>query len=255
MKDTLQTIGKIIFPVVLTLFGLWLVLMAVTGGQNTYFLMGGLATTVTGIFSLLMVMGFISSQLQKISVFVFLAIAAVISFFSFRSITDPIEFEKAKNLRYEAVKNRLKDIRMSELSYKSVNGKYAASFDSLIHFLKNDNFLVVKAIGAVPDGMTEKEAIEKGYAKRDTFYVSVKDSIFARNLSKIDSLPFIPFGEGEKFKITTGEIVKGPLTIQVIEVYAPNIVIFKGLTDQFYDKETGLKIGSMTEASTNGNWE
>lgn len=255
MKDTFQIIGKITFPAILSIFGLALVYMAVSGGQNSYFLMGGIATAVTGIFSLFMVLGVINTQFQKISVFIFLGIAATISFFSFKSIKDPIDFEKAKIIRYDAVKNKLKVIRLTELSYKSVTGKYTADFDSLLHFIKNDKFTVVKSSGNIPDGFTEKEAIEKGYAKRDTFYVSVQDSIFAHNQSKIDSLPFIPFGGGEKFKISTGEIAKGSMTVQVIEILAPNTVIFKDLTDQFYDKEAGLKIGSMTEPSTNGNWE
>ncbi len=255
MKDTLQTIGKIVFPALLSLFGLYLVFQAIAGGQNTYFLIGGIATTIVGIITLLIVLEKLSAGLQKISIFLFLGFAAVISFLSFKSIQDPIDFQEAKKIRYAYVIERLKDIRIAELSYKSVNGKYTADFDSLIRFIRNDKFTVVKSFGTVPDGYTEKQAIKEGYAKRDTFFVSVKDSIFGHNGSRIDSIAFIPYGEGDKFKVAAGSVIKGSVTVQVIEVNAPNISIFKGLTDRYYDKEGGLKFGSMTEPSTNGNWE
>jgi hypothetical protein len=255
MKDTLQTIGKIVIPALLSLLGLYLIFQAVAGGQNTYFLIASIATTLVGIVVLLMVLDKLPSGIQKISVFVFLGFAAVISFFTYKSIQDPIDFQKAKAVRYADVIERLKEIRLAELSYKSVNGKYTANFDSLVSFIRNDKFLVIKASGNVPDGFTEKEAIEKGYAKRDTFYVSVKDSIFSQNPKRIDSLAFIPHSGGDKFKVEAGSVIKGSVTVQVIEVLAPNTSIFKGLTDEFYDKEGGLKFGSMSEPSTNGNWE
>lgn len=255
MKDTLQTIGKIVFPALLALVGLYLIFQALAGGQNTYFLVAALATTIVGVVTLLMVLGKLPAGVQKISLFVFIGFAAVISFFTYRSIQDPIEFEKAKKIRYAAVIERLKEVRLAQLSYKSVNGKYTANFDSLINFIKNDKFTLVKSSGNVPDGFTEKQAIEKGYAKRDTFYVSVKDSIFSQNPKRIDSLAFIPYGEGDKFKVEAGSVIKGSVTVQVIEVFAPNTSIFKGLTDEFYNKEGGLKFGSMSEPSTNGNWE
>lgn len=255
MKEGLQTIGKIIFPATLTLLGIYLVFQSVLGGQNVYFLAGGLAILVTAVYSLVLIMGMLSSQLQKISLYLFLVIAVVISFFSFKSINDPIEFEKAKKVRYAKVIDRLKDVRTAQIAYKSVYGRYTGDLDSLVTFIKTDKFLLVKSSGNVPDGYTEQQAIKEGYAKRDTFFVNVKDSLFTHKANKIDSLPYVPFGGGEKFKVETGSVMKSNLSIQVIEVNAPNPVIFKGLTDRFYNKEGGLKFGSMSEPSTNGNWE
>lgn len=255
MKDNLQTIGKIIFPALLTFLGLYLVISAIAFGQNGLILAGGIAMTLVGASSILLINGKLATQFQKIMMYAFLGIAVIISFLSFRSIQEPIEFEKEKKIRYARVIERLKDIRTAQIAYKSVKGTYTANFDSLISFLRNDKFTVVKSFGAVPDGMTEKEAIQKGYAKRDTFFVNVRDSVFVKEPAKVDSLPFIPFSGGEKFKAETGSIVKGSVTVQVIEVFAPNTAIFTGLTDRYYNKEGGLKFGSMTEASTNGNWE
>lgn len=173
---------------------------------------------------------------MKIINIVLTVVIIVLSYLIFRSINEPIKFNKEREHRYSYVIQRLKDIRTSQIAYKSVNGAYAPNFDSLIGFIKNGQFPLIKQIGNAEDSMA--------VVVRDTILVSVKDSLFPGNYP-IDSLPFVPFGNGAKFKMQAGEIEKGKVKVKVFEVEdtAP------------FDKKQVLKVGSMTEPSNAGNWE
>lgn len=164
----------------------------------------------------------------------------------FQNIRKPILFNQQKKTRYEAVIQRLKEIRSSQLAYKEMKGKFANNFDSLLYNIKNGKQMIVKVIGN-PDDTTQK-------IRRDTLYRPVRDSLFPPNYV-IDSLPFIPFGTGEKFTIDAGEIERGKVKVQVFEVKANNEIILKGLDEKFYDKKVGLQVGSMSDPIYSGNWE
>ena len=82
----------------------------------------------------------------------------------YRSINEPIEYEEQFQKRTKAVVNRLKLIRDAQVAYKSINGKYTGSFDTLIDFVKNGQLKMLHMEGSLNDsllaaGMTEKEAI------------------------------------------------------------------------------------------------
>ncbi len=154
----------------------------------------------------------------------------------FKIIYDPIKFEDERDKRYAEVIERLKDIRTAQNAYKMVYNTYTGSFDTLLHFVKNDNFAVVKRIGNVDD--TTAVII------RDTIMIAVIDSLFKPGYP-IDSLPYVPFGEGAKFTMQSGEIERGNVKIKV----------FEAIDSKPFDKNKVLKVGSLTEPSNAGNWE
>ena len=187
----------------------------------------------------------------------------VLCYLVYDSIASKIQFEKETKHRRDLVIERLKDIRIAQLAYKSVKREYANDFHTLLDFVKHGSFPVIKALGTVPDTLTEEEAVHLGLVTRDTSYVNVKDSLFSSNYLKyhlgafsISSIPYIPFGKGEKFAMQAGEIEKGKVIVQVFEVFASYEVIYKGLDTQNegIDLSDGLQVGSMTETSTSGNW-
>ncbi len=187
----------------------------------------------------------------------------VLCYLVYNSIAGKIRFEKETKHRRDLVIERLKDIRLAQLAYKSVKGKYADDFRALLDFVSNDSFPVIKALGTVPDTLTEGDAVRMGLVTRDTIYVNVKDSLFSSNYLKdhlgpflITSLPYIPFGKGEKFVMQAGEIEKGKVIVNVFEAFASYEFIYNGLYTQNegIDLKDGLKVGSMTDPSTSGNW-
>ena len=55
----------------------------------------------------------------------------------FKSVNAPIEFNKVRKERFSEVIAKLKDIRNAQEAYKSVNGRYAGNFNSLIQFVSS----------------------------------------------------------------------------------------------------------------------
>lgn len=254
MSKILNIASDYLWPVLITISGLGIIYGALFAGQNGLWLFGGILLVIVGLFIVLMKMEVISPAIQKIALFVFLPLAVVTGFLAYRSIREPIEFDLEKNKRYAKVVQSLKDLRAAQLAFRSENNRYTANFDSLAQFVATGKFKVVKAVGNVPDEMTELEALNQGIIKRDTILVSVKDSVFGKGFS-FETLRIVPFSENVPFKMEAGVIMKGSVTVPVFEISALNKDIFPGMEPRFFDPEKGLKVGSMEESSSSGNWE
>ena len=212
---------------------------------------------------------------MKTAIQVVLAVAIIVmSYLLWESIQKPIRFNKEKDRIEAATIQRLKDIRTSQLAFRSENGRFTGDFDSLIIFLKTDSFSVVQAIGSVPDSMieemgrkkAEQQALKEGLISRDTIRLSVKDSLFTSGYA-IDSLKFAPYTKGYEFELGAGTLeTTSKVAVRVFEAKVPYDVLLVGLDRQLIInyKETrekitgypGLRVGSLEEATNNaGNWE
>lgn len=250
---------KFSFPALLTAFGLGLIITALAGNQNSLFIYGGLLIFLIGVFTVLLVQEIVAGSILNIVFFVLLPFALVTAFLNYRSIQEPLEFEAVKDKRYEKVKQKLLAIKEAEIAYKNVYGMYTNSFDTLGTFFKNDSFPVVKAIGNVPDSLTEQKALELGIISRDTIMVSVYDSLSSKfkrdlNLANLDSMAYVPFAKGAKFSLESGEVERGKVKVPVFEASVKNEVIFADWDKHFYQDEKDLQVGSMTDPITNANW-
>jgi hypothetical protein len=201
-----------------------------------------------------------------------IATAVILVFLIFKSIKDPIEFEKAKKDRYDVTIQKLKDIRKAESAYKDVYGRYTGNWDTLINFIKHDSLRLVRRIGMLTDsmieaGITEKMAINQGKIIRDTIRVSALDSLFGKSYP-IDKLRYIPVPDTiAEFHLGATVIATGSgIKVPVFEAKAHNNTILKNLDRQLVinlndqrrtnQKYPGLKVGSLEEANNNaGNWE
>ncbi len=191
-----------------------------------------------------------------------LAVIVVLSYLVFDSIMNPIRFKNEKDKRYEKTIERLMDIRTAQLAYRSEFEKFTGSFDTLITFVKNDSFKVVRQIGSMDDSV----AVAKGLVRRDTVKIGVLDSLFRKGYP-VDSLRFVPYTHGAEFELGAGVLKTGSgLSINVFEAKVHNNVLLKGLDRQLIINENdlrkkmerfpGLQVGSLTEATNNaGNWE
>jgi hypothetical protein len=213
-----------------------------------------------------------TKKMRTVFQIVLFIVAVVLTYFIYQSIQRPINFEKAKKVRYDATVERLKDIRKAQLAYKDVYGKFTGSWDTLINFVVNDSVRNVRKIGELTDSMieaniTEKKAIEMGLLIRDTVRESVLETIFGADFDA-NELKMVPVpGEPTEFHlgqtiITTGSGIKVP----VFEAKVHNNVYLRGLDEQLIinlndqartnEKYPGLKVGSLTETVNNaGNWE
>ena len=181
-----------------------------------------------------------------------LALFAMVIFLGYllwETINEPIRFQKIKKERYEDVKNRLIDVRTAQLAFKDLHGRFADNFDELIHSIKTDSMTVIKTIGDPND-----TTIVTYY---DTSKLALKDSVFQRNFA-IDSIQYIPHGQGKKFLLSAGRITKARIKVQVFEAVGPDTLFMKDILEDYgdyIDWEHTMQVGSMTEATTTGNWE
>ncbi len=254
MNNLGKNIGDFIFPALLIIGGSLILFYSLFGGQNMYWVFGGSLILIVGLFSVAMKLGLLNNTLQKVMFFVFLPLAFVTAYFAYRSIQAPIEFNIEKKKRYSRVESKLKTIRDWQLAYKSVYRTYASNFDSLIQFVNTDSFPVIKALGTVPDTLTEQQAVDLGLVVRDTMHVSVRDSLFKSD-GDINLVRFIPPLNKVEFKMESGMVEKGQVMVPVFEVVALNEYIFEGIKPEYYDPKGDLRVGSMSEPSTSGNWE
>ena len=197
------------------------------------------------------------------AVVVFLAIKVV------QSIKAPIDFGNEKSLREAQVVQRLKDIRDAEIQFKQAHNKYTSNFDTLIDFCKNYEIPIVMMVPD-PEDTTFTKTIN------DTLgYVKVIDSLFGKRAQfNINDLRNVPFSDPiTQFEIQDSIIKRGGIAVPVFEVKTPYEVYLATPGVKFTEKEwntrvqnvkaemeqidkyAGLKVGSLEEASTDGNWE
>ena len=206
------------------------------------------------------------------------------------SIMGPINFDDAKKTREKQVIARLIDIRKAQLEYRNLhNGRYTASFDTLIDFVKTAKLPFVKKEGVLSDtqleaGMTEKKAMElinkarksgnwsevekAGLQnfRRDTMWVAVMDTIFAKGFNP-DSLAFVPYGNGAKFEMAIRkDTTKSGAPLNLFQAQVSYDVYLKDLdkqqlinlkdTQEKLGKYCGLRVGDIEQPNNNaGNWE
>ena len=188
----------------------------------------------------------------------------ILAYFVYNSINSEVEFQQIAKVRVAENVQKLKDLRQVQIAYKKVNNTYSNNFESLIDFLENDSMAIVKAIGETPDSLTDAQALELEIISRDTAYVLAKETVFdegyltSRNenfpldLSALTNVPH----SNENYSVDAGMVEKGKVVVQVFEISTTYGAVFTGLDAENKSFELGnlLKVGSMDEASLNGNW-
>ena len=189
-----------------------------------------------------------------------LIIAVFLAYLIYESVMRPVRFNKERNLRTEKIIQGLKDIRGAQIAYRSIHQRYTKSFDTLIAFVRTGEIPVVKMVPD-PTDTTFTRSI------RDTIgYIPVKDSLFANRPGyNLDNLRYIPSSSKEVYKMDAGQIERSKVMVNVFEAYALNQQFLKGLDPQLVNNYNdllestqrfpGIRVGSMEEATLDGNWE
>jgi len=194
----------------------------------------------------------------------------VLAYFIWESIQTPIRFNKEKDQRYAATIQQLKDIRTAQTAYKAEYGKFTASFDTLIDFIKNDSMKLVRAEGSISDellaqGWTEAIAVQEGLIIRDTIRIAIKDTLFPENFNA-DELWKVPYTENYSFEMATATLIVSKLNVKVFEAKVLNNILLHGMDRQLVinlnermknqNNFPGVQVGDIVEPNNNaGNWE
>ena len=214
---------------------------------------------------------FIPSKFKPVLNIVLWVLIAFLGYQTYMSIYTPILFNQEKTKRYAQVIENLKDIRDSQLAYKQVNGKFTDSFDELVKFIENGRYTITQCRdSSVVDAEANKRfgltTMRKDIVVIDTLgFVNVKDSLF-KNSTRYKTMMNVPVGkEGAKFELKAGYIEQSDIKIPVFEASVKKNVILDGEDADMIAQENqvvsvdgvngdALKVGSMTEVNTNGNW-
>ena len=211
--------------------------------------------------------------MRRVIQILFVLVIIVLGYLIVESIMEPIRFNQEVEVREQATIDRLIDIREAQKAYKDIYKQYTSSFDTLISFVDTGNFIVVRAIGDIPEDWLDElgfdkareRALNEGVISRENTLVPVLDSLFDADYPT-DSLRYVPFTVGITFEMTSGELLTSSnLTVQVVEAYCLYDDLLNGMDPQLvvnYKDERmkivgfeGVKFGSMEEGTLTGNWE
>lgn len=218
------------------------------------------------------------------------ACAIGLVYICYGSIMGPINFGETKKAREKEIIARLIDIRKAQQEYRTLHqGAYTDNFDSLIDFVKTAKLPFIMKVGTLTDdqlnnGMTEKKAMDiinkakrtnkwdevekEGLQnfRRDTMWVAVMDTIFAKGFNP-DSLPYVPYGNGAKFELAIRkDTTKAGAPLNLFQAQVAYDVYLGDLNHQelanLKDVQTklgkycGLRVGDIEQPNNGaGNWE
>lgn len=192
---------------------------------------------------------------------------AVLAYLIYQSVTGPIQFAQVKQERFAKVISNLKDIRNSQEAYKTVNGKYANDFKSLVSFVDSGRYTIT----------SQKDSSFMRYNKAfqidmpvdtvviDTLgFVSVKDSLFGKD-DRFKTMMNVPGVDGKTFEMKADIIDKGGYKAPVFEAKVAKDIVLADQPKDLISREKAqvsvdevngpyVSVGSLTQVSTSGNW-
>ena len=240
-----------------------------------WFMPGILQIILSPIFALIIVYFIrfkISNKQKNYLSYTLVAHIVFFAFLMFTSINDEIRFDDVKNIRYQQVILKLKDIRDSQIAHRSVKGYFQNNWDSLVKFIETDSFTITqrKDSSILDNEMTERYGGVKTYKDIiiiDTLgFIQVKDSLFGFD-NRYEQMFYVPNAKDPKtkFELNAGFLNQNGIDIPVFEAKISKKVILHDQSINLVLKENqvqsvdgvngrSLKIGSMNEVNANGNW-
>lgn len=210
----------------------------------------------------------------------------------YNSIQKPMRFDNEYTKRRDACAEKLKAIRTLEEAYKLTYSTYTGSFDTLFNRLMNeDSMKVVSKVinhNLIPadvdiNEITELEAVKKGYISRVEIFVNpigklrddgklpitdINGYTHQMTDEEILNLRYVPYPKGEKneFELQAGMLEKSGFMVPVFECRVPLTVLLSDMDHQLVvnkiaevnevkGRYAGWKVGDMTQAVTDGNFE
>lgn len=211
---------------------------------------------------------FVPQKLKPVINILLWVIIVILGYATFMSVYGEIEFNKLKDKRYAIIIEKLKDIRDAELAHRQVTGKFTDNFDNLVKFVDTAKYTITQRRDSTVKDIEATKRFTVDMFKEiviiDTLgYVSVKDSLFGAD-TRYKTMMNLPEGTGEpgaKFQLKSGMLENIP----VFEASVQKSVILYDQDKNLVKKEEQvvsvdgvngptLKVGSMDEVNTNGNW-
>ncbi|MCR9153340.1 MAG: hypothetical protein ACPGVV_06205 [Croceimicrobium sp.] len=174
-------------------------------------------------------------------------------------ILDPINYEKLEERRYDAVKEKLEQIRDVQKAYRTEYRAFAPDLNAVIAFVDTGRSAIIERKDS--SFMYYNEVYQTDMEK-DTIittilgYESVKDKLFGADFDP-ESLRYIPFSDNSEFELEAGKLDVNDVIVPVFEARASNKAIFHDVLKkykQYIDEDYALQVGDLNEPTLSGNW-
>ena len=206
-------------------------------------------------------------------------------------IMEPVRFEKLEIQHKNVAVQQLKDIRELQVAFRSENGKFTASFDTLKQFYKEGKMTVTLQVGSQDDSAAvahtdavkkahrgiNSEGLYKLYLAGDRSLVfsvqnkiNVRDTLFRNRADfNIDKIDEIPFSGGDKVEMSALVKRVSGVDVPLFEAKMPYKSLLRDIDKDYHqnivnlvaekediDQYPGWQVGSITAPNNNaGNWE
>jgi hypothetical protein len=196
-------------------------------------------------------------------------VIGVLGYFTYNAVYGPVEFNKIRDRRYVDIVEKMKDIRDVELAHREIIGNYVGNFDDMIKFIDTAEYVITQRRDTT---FLDEEYLKTYGVDRyiqdvviDTLgFAAVKDSIFGES-DRYKKIMYIPHTDKKTFEIDAGYIEEDGNKIPVFEVNAPKDLILADQNRDLVIQEKqiksvdgvdgdAIKVGSMKQVNTNGNW-
>lgn len=214
---------------------------------------------------------FVPQKFKPVLTVALWVLIAFLGYNTYMSVYAPIQFNKIKVKRYQEVIDGLKDIRDAQLAHRQVTGRFSGNFDDLVKFIDTAQYTITQRrdTSVIDEVLTKQFGVDMFEQKVliDTLgFVSVKDSLF-KNDNSYKTMMNVPVGEeGAKFELKAGFLEQNDNKIPVFETFVKKSVILYDQDKNLVNQENevissivgvqgdAVRIGSMDEVSTIGNW-
>lgn len=193
-------------------------------------------------------------NLTKILSLVFFVVAMFLGYLLWKGIDNVVEERKRIALMEAATIQKLEMLREAQIAYQASNGKYASTWDSLRMFIENGTIWMVQRTETTK--LLDYGAEEINVVVDTLGSVAVMDSLFNERKYpdfNIDLLPVVPGSGGKQFEFFADKVEKtGGYLVNVFEIRDPSPI---NPARRVNNMEKALRVGSRTDASTEGNWK
>jgi hypothetical protein len=192
-------------------------------------------------------------NLPKLLSLVFFVVAIGLGYLLWKGVDNVVEEEKKIALIEAAIIEKLQMLRDAELAYQASNGEYAGNWNDLKKFITEGKIWLVQRTETTKLLEYGKEEIT---VKFDTLgSVNVVDSLFNERKYpdfNLEALAVVPGSGGKMFEFFADKVERNNYDVSVFEIRDPAPI---NPARKLNNNEKALKVGSRTDASTEGNWK
>lgn len=194
------------------------------------------------------------------------AFIPAIFYFSYLLVTgikQKIDYDQSIKDSEITVIKKLKTIREVQKAFFSKYNKYCGSWDTLVNFVSSDSIYITEKT----EKITPRSPSDPEFYKGDIIEINIDTLETVSVLSYLfpptnypnflpENLPFIPGTNNSlQFDIYEGQVVKGGVTTQVVEVVDRHPVDKSRNDENNNPRRWFLRFGSKIDVTLAGNWE